>query len=132
MANINIKFPIEDDIEKGRYLKLNSTTKDALTSDLMLLLLTEKGQRYYQPDYGTFLKKFIFEPNDSLTQVDVEKDIKTTVKNFIPTLTVKSVKFYRYEDQQGNTLNDNQLNVSISFTYEEGTFSETGELELSF
>ena len=132
MVGINIRFPVEDDTEKNRFMRLNTTTKDALTSDLMLLLLTEKGQRYYQPEYGTLLRKFIFEPNDNLTQPDIEKDIKETVKTFIPTLTVKSVKFFRLEDEDGNRIPDTEMNVLINFTYDEGTFSETGQLELTF
>ncbi len=123
MSYINIKFPLEDDVNKNKLFALNQTTKDAIRSNLLLLLLTEKGERYYYPDYGTNLLKFIFEPNDNITENDVSTDIKETVYKFIPYLTIKDIQFNRSE---------NVLSVLIPFVYSEGAFSEPGVIELTF
>jgi phage baseplate assembly protein W len=96
-----------------------------------LLLLTQKGERYYEPDYGTNLIKFIFEPKDNITLGDIEKDIKETVKNYIPSLTIDTINFTDV-DSEGNPIGENQVNVKINFTFEEDAFSQTGELDISF
>lgn len=129
---INIKFPLQDDVEKNRAFKMTLTTKDALTSDLLLLLLTQKGQRYYEPDYGTNLLQYIFEPKDNLTITDIEAEIKETVKAYIPQVTIARIQFFEDYDDAGRKIGDNELKVVINFTYSEDTFIEKGTLELNF
>ena len=131
MNTINIKFPLEDDNVTNRLFKMNSVTKDALTSNLILLLLTEKGERYYEPDYGVNIRKYLFEPKDGVTQSDIEEEIRQTVKLFIPQLTISSVKFFSDTDDVGDDLGDNQINILVEFKYSEDVFSETGSITLT-
>lgn len=132
MTSYNIKFPLTDDVTKNSYFLMSKVTKDAFSSDLLLLLLTQKGERYYQPDYGTDLLKFIFEPNDNLIASDVEEEIKRTVSLYIPALKIKKIEFNWNTDAEGNPTSENQLNVKIKFIYSEDSFSEAGELDLNF
>ena len=90
MNSYNIKFPFKDDNELNAFIETNQVSKDAYSSNLLLLLLTQKGERYYEPDYGTNLLKFIFEPNDQLTANDVEDELKNTVALYIPSLKTSS------------------------------------------
>lgn len=129
MKSINIRFPLRDDTEKNAYFQKNRITKDAFSSNLLLLLLTEKGERYYQPDYGTNLLKFLFEPNDNVTSQDIEREIKTTVSLYLPSLKINSVTFNELDDDDTTP---HTLNVHIKFTYSEDAFSESGELDLNF
>lgn len=76
-------------------------------------------------DYGTNLLKYIFEPNDNLTDKDVESEIKKTVSKYIPNLSINRVTFNKQN-------NNSELNVNITFTYTEDAFSEDGELDLNF
>jgi phage baseplate assembly protein W len=132
MVTYNIKFPLNDDPVTNTYFKMSNITKEAFSSDLLLLLLTQKGERYYEPDYGTDLLKFIFEPNDNLTATDIEQEIKRTVSLYIPALTITKITFNWNYDDNGQPISENQLNVNIRFTYNEDTFSENGELDLNF
>lgn len=133
MRFINIKFPIKDDVEKNRAFKMNTTTKEALSSNLLLLLLTKKGERYFQPNYGTNLIQYIFEPKDNLTITEIESELKETVKSFMPEVTITKVAFFTDVDgTTGDQLKENELRVSIDFTYTEDTFIEKGKLELNF
>ena len=132
MQSYNIKYPLQDNVETNTYFKMSQVTKDAFSSDLLLLLLTQKGERYYEPDYGTDLLKYIFEPNDNLTATDVEQDIKRIVSVYIPALKITNVTFNQNTDEQGQPISANQLNVNIKFTYNEDAFTETGELALNF
>jgi len=132
MKSYNIKFPINDDVSSNNLLLMTQVTKDAFSSDLLLLLLTEKGERYYEPDYGTNLLKYIFEPNDNLTASDVEEEIKTTVTLYIPSLTIDKIIFDWNLDENGVPIGENQLLVRILFTYSEDAFTEQGTIELNF
>lgn len=132
MNSYNIKFPLKDDLSKNTYFLMTQVTKDAFSSDLLLLLLTQKGERYYEPDYGTNLLKYIFEPNDTLTATDVEQEIKNTVSLYIPALSVSKITFNWNLDDNGQPISENQLNVNIRFTYTEDSFTESGELDLNF
>lgn len=132
MNSYNIAFPLQDDLSSKSFLLMNRVTKDAYRSDLMLLLLTQKGERYYEPDYGTDLLKYIFEPNDNMTSVQIEEEIKNTVALYLPQLRVTSITFNWNFDDQGNPISDNQLNVNIKFVYSEGILNEADEVNISF
>jgi len=130
MGAYNIKFPIEDNNVVNSFFELTKVVKDAYRSDLLLLILTQKGERYYEPDYGTNLLKFIFEPNDDITASDILEEMKRTVSTYIPTITIKNVVFMKAEDDA--SIAEGQLNVRISFVYNEDSFSEEGSIELNF
>lgn len=130
MNSYNIKFPLVDDNSTNTFFQTGKITKESFSSDLLLLLLTQKGERYYESDYGTDLLKYIFEPNDELTMNDIETEIKKTVSTYIPYLKIKKVSFNRTIND--STIPENQLNVNIKFTYEEDTFTEEGEIDLNF
>jgi phage baseplate assembly protein W len=132
MNTINIKFPLVDDVNTNTYFMLTKITKDALVSDLMLLLLTERGERYYEPDYGTNLLRYIFEPNDGQTSENIEQEIKRVVSLYIPALTINKVTFNWNYDDNGEPIPDTQINVNIKFTYTEDVFSEGGSIDLNF
>jgi phage baseplate assembly protein W len=87
---ININYPFKDS-PRGFFLDLNRTDQKAIKADLMHLILTQKGQRLYLPDFGTNLMKFIFEPNDSLTYSDISQEIKTVVSKYLPNLKINEI-----------------------------------------
>ncbi len=129
MKTYNIKFPLTDNVVTNTFFELNSVTKNSLSSDLMLLLLTQKGERWYEPRYGTNLLKYIFEQNDSLTTDGIEEEIKNTVNLYIPALTIDKVDFIYPTD---NEEDQNQLVVNVRFTYSEDVFSEQSTLSITF
>ena len=132
MKSINIKFPLEDDKEKNNLFMLNYVTKNALISDLKLLLLTKKGQRYYMPDYGTNLEKFIFQPEDNTTKDEILADIRKSVRDYMPTITINNVDFFTNANEEYKDLKDNEMRVMIKFTYSDDVFSDAGEITLNF
>tara|TARA_B100001540_G_C15318571_1_gene422542 strand:+ start:49 stop:432 length:384 start_codon:yes stop_codon:yes gene_type:complete len=121
---INIDFPFRDS-ENGYYFKLNSTDKDAIRSDLLHLLLTNKGERLYLPDFGSDLRKYIFEPNDNITHDDIRNNLNETIKKYIPNLYVNDITF-RNDDIQELII------VELKYTVTEGTFSSSDTIQLTF
>ena len=96
---INIKFPFKDSV-KGFFLGMNEDDASAIKADLMHLLLTTKGERYYLPDFGTNLKKYLFEPNDSITHSEIRQELNETIKKYIPNLLITSIDIYHKENSE--------------------------------
>ena len=121
---INIDFPFKDSPE-GFYLNLNATDTDAIRSDLLHLLLTNKGERLYLPDFGSDLKKYIFEPNDSITHEQIKDNLNETIKRYIPNLIINEITFK--EDP-----NEQVIIVELTYTVTDGTFNSTDTVTLTF
>jgi len=91
MANsINIKFPFKDSV-KNFFLDTNVTTIDAIKSDILHVLLTQKGQRMYNPRFGTSLYLYLFEPNDSITLSDIKDEANTSLQYCLPNIQIISL-----------------------------------------
>jgi len=86
-----IDFPFRNS-QKGDFLKMTETPEREIRANLIHLLLTRKGSRYFLPDFGTRLYEYIFEPNDSVTYSNIEEDIRETVAAYIPNLEINSIK----------------------------------------
>ena len=102
MANgtyINIDFPFKNS-PKGFFLNLNSNDQKAIKADLMHLLLTRKGQRLYNPDFGTDLLKYIFEPNDTRTLNQVKEEVSNSIRKYLPNLSVNDIKVTQSDDNE--------------------------------
>lgn len=84
---INIQFPFQDDPE-GKFLRMNQDAKRAIKADLVHLLLTNKGERLYLPDFGANLRQYLFEPNDDVSANAIKNEINEAIKKFIPNLVV--------------------------------------------
>jgi phage baseplate assembly protein W len=121
---INIDFPFKDS-DKGFYFKLNSTNTDAIRSDLLHLLLTNKGERLYLPDFGSDLKKYIFEPNDSITHEQIKDNLNENIKRYMPNLIINDISFKNDDIEE-------LIIVELTYTVTDGTFNSTDTVTLTF
>ena len=73
------------------------TDYDATLQNLKMLLWSEKGELFGDPYYGTSLKRYLYDQNDSVLQDLLIDDIYTAVKVFMPQIRIerKDVKIYR-------------------------------------
>lgn len=93
MANgttYGLYFPFQDS-ERGDYLGLTQYEQQEIRSDLIHLLLTRKGSRYFLPDFGTRIYEYIFEPFDGLTFSALEADIRDSISTYLPNLIVNNI-----------------------------------------
>ncbi len=128
---INIKFPHVDDQNTNFAFDMSKTTKDALRSNLILLLSTNKNERYYMPDYGSDLNKLIFDQRDDTTLKLIEENIKTSVEKYIPQLIIKSVDFFTVEEVNDGSIKENQIDIEIVFNYTNDAFSPNQSVVLT-
>jgi phage baseplate assembly protein W len=127
---INIEFPFQDDNDKNYFLKMNKEGKKALKSDLMHLLLTTPGDRLYLPDFGTNLRKFIFEQNDSQTYLGIKEEIQTVINKYIPNLKLTELKIDKPEDGEYDVNPEYAAVVRIDYIYTEGALSESDFVQI--
>lgn len=120
---INIRYPFKDS-RKGYFIDMNKTDSEAIKSDLMHLILTQKGERLYNPNFGTNLMKFIFEQNDSVTFSDIKTEISDVVKRYIPELNLNNVTLDYVED------NDHVALLTINYTVSDGVFESTDIIQI--
>ena len=93
MANgitYGISFPFVDSFT-GRYLDVTNSTEAEVRANLVHLLLTRRGSRYFLPNFGTRLYEYIFEPLDGPTFSDIESEIRDTVRTYMPNLQVTNI-----------------------------------------
>ena len=98
----------------GDYVLLTQTANDEIRTDLIHLLLTRKGSRYFLPGFGTRLYEFLFEPIDGLTFNAIESDIRDAIENFMPNLLVNSLSITPADPQEEVDIATGQNTVGSS------------------
>lgn len=127
---INIAFPFRDDNNKNYFLQMNKEGKRALKSDLMHLLLTTPGDRLYLPEFGTNLRKFIFEPNDNASYAGIKEEIQRAINKYIPNLKLTELKVEMPEKSEFNVREEHTAVVRIDYIYTEGALEQADFVEL--
>ena len=108
-----VNFPFLDS-SMGKYLSLSETADEEIRTNLIHLLLTRKGSRYFLPDFGTRLYEFIFEPLDGPTFSEIESEIRESVQEYLPNLTITKISVKAASDGEegkGTYVNDNDERV---------------------
>ena len=62
----------------------------AVKQAILNLLLTEKGERLYNAQYGSDLRSHLFEPLDFGTAGSIKDSIIRTIKNYEPRVSVET------------------------------------------
>ena len=113
-----ITFPFSDS-EEGLFLGMNELADSEVRSNLVHLILTIKGSRYFLPDFGTNLMRLIFEPLDNGTKASIDSEIRETVGEFIPNLNINNVDVKSAEDLRTEESNE-ELNKTDDNTFSVG------------
>ena len=119
MANgkyININYPFRDS-RKGFFLDMNDEDSTAIKADLLHLILTKKGERLYNPNFGTDLIKFIFEPEDGMTLNGIKEEITSAIKTYLPKLQLNEILIEPSSESEYAAV------VTIQYTITDDVFS---------
>jgi phage baseplate assembly protein W len=131
-----INFPFRDS-RRGDYLELTELEAQEIKADLIHLLLTRKGSRYYLPDFGTRLYEFLFEPFDGLTFSAIESDIRDAVSLFMPNLLLNNITISPADPQEELDIatGQNFVGTSESSIYRfpgKGTSEYTAKIRIDY
>jgi phage baseplate assembly protein W len=137
-----LDFPFRES-QKGDYVKMTETPEREIRANLIHLLLTRKGSRYYLPDFGTRLYEYIFDQNDTVSFNLIEDEIRESVSKYIPNLDINSINimsadndpddfklFSQEEDERLFRVSDATTKpytakVKIDYTVNNGAFSSS-------
>ena len=102
-----IDYPFRDS-SKGDYLNMTEIPEKEIRANLIHLILTRKGSRYYLPDFGTRMYEFIFDQNDFVTHNLIEEEIREGVKKYIPNLDINSISIMSADNDPDQRRSSNQ------------------------
>ena len=94
-----IKYPFTAQDSEGYFLDINHDIKVKVKSDLMHVIITPKGQKLRDPEFGTDLIRYIFEPNDGETWGSVKNEITEAVKKYVKGATLKDIAVLQNEEE---------------------------------
>lgn len=132
-----LNFPFRDSL-RGDYLQLTDYRAQQIRSDLIHLLLTRKGSRYYLPDFGTRLYEFIFEPFDNLTFDALESDIRDAVGRYMPNLLINKITIEPAESSMETDQTQVETNTGDARLYDiyrvpgKGTADYTAKVKIDY
>ena len=86
------------------------STKDQIRYNVVNLVLTSKGERVENPNFGTNVRSQLFQQIDPSTFSDLELGLVEDIQRYIPNVRVTNVQFSQSEEY-----NDNTLLVSITY-----------------
>tara|TARA_Y100000114_G_C11751008_1_gene324337 strand:+ start:693 stop:1112 length:420 start_codon:yes stop_codon:yes gene_type:complete len=95
---------------------LNAFTKDAavvknenaIKQSIKNLVLTQKGEKLFQPEIGSGVYELLFEPMDPFTADSIRDEIINTLGQYEPRITIQGVRVMHNEET-------NQFDVTVEY-----------------
>tara|TARA_R110001592_G_C12547727_1_gene689640 strand:+ start:40 stop:447 length:408 start_codon:yes stop_codon:yes gene_type:complete len=116
-VTIGVAFPLDEvNIFKG-----TETVREQVKSNLINLLLTEKGERVNEPNFGVGLKKILFE--QQLNREELEETINFQINFYIPEIQLITAEVGEIDD-------DHRVYLTISYKFK--TDGSTDALTTTF
>lgn len=109
---IGIKVPFDP----VRIFQITYNTKDQVKSNLLNFLMTNKGERVFNPNFGADLRSLIFKQMSNLEEI--RESLIDEISLYFPNITVTDLIFTP-------DYNTNSLNIKLSYRLntEEDTLS---------
>lgn len=85
-----------------------TTTKAQIKSNLINYVLTNKGERLYDPNFGGDVRRAVFEANDDLEFDDIATRLETEILQYVPNIILQSIIIKRDPD-------NNLVNIIINY-----------------
>ena len=123
---IGLEFPLDHNLTG--FFRQSKTIPQQVKSNIRNLLLTERGERIFQPNFGSNLKSLLFEQITPTSLENVENDIRISLSTWLPYVNVNNLVVAQ-DDRNPNlvltsleystTLEPESLDT-ITFTFEVG------------
>jgi phage baseplate assembly protein W len=113
---IGLKLPFTRD--KFGLFGQTETTLEQAGHNIKNLLLTSKGERVMQPDFGSDLRALLFEQyTEDLTE-KIQETIEETISTWLPYITVSKVDIIQSDENP----NETKVDLDFSLNYEPDRF----------
>jgi phage baseplate assembly protein W len=121
MASISVRLPVTFDESAG--FGMITTVRDMIKQNLMMLILTNPGERVMEPEFGVGITQFLFENVSSDVYARIDAKIREQVAIYMPRVTVQAVNFYSIEADSNK--------VSFRLVYSIPTIAVSDLLEIT-
>lgn len=111
---LGIKYPFTNNKFQNFFLDVNETEQERIRSQIMHVIFTPKGQRIREPEFGTDLIKFIFEPNEEVTWDGLKNEIIDAVQTYVDNVILNDIQVAKSEE------NDTAVYVRIDYSIKQG------------
>ena len=109
-VSVGLDFPISRQAgDQMGYFATTKTTMDAIKNDIRLLLMTERGERLFQPFLGMNIRRFLFEQITDDTAIEIENDIVDTFQTWLPFVELRDI------DVDLGDQDRNKISINITF-----------------
>jgi len=78
-------------------------TRDQIKANLVNYILTNRGERVFNPNFGANLRALLFEGIDDSTLDEIQNRIQNSISTYFPQIIINQIKFNTQPDQ--NTIN---------------------------
>jgi len=118
MKFLGLQYPL---VKTTRGLLAQNNGVEQIKADLLQLLLTNPGERVMLPDFGTPLRKLIFEQNDSSLELFAKQMISDSITKWEPRIVISDISVTSKFDSKDLNKDDqrdeieNILGIKISF-----------------
>jgi phage baseplate assembly protein W len=99
------------------------TTQEQLKYNIINYLLTNKGERLFQPNFGANIRNQLFEQITPQAADEVEGVIRAGVEAYFPTVVIQELKVIPYGDTNS---------ININFTYNITNTGQSDQISLNF
>lgn len=113
-----LNFPIGKFTKSGGYFKKTSGV-ETIRSGVQQLLQTERGERVMLPSYGCNLRRFLFQPLDENTFIEIKEEISTSIRKY--TKDVKIVKIGVFDLEKISETGSQALKVVVLLAIKDDT-----------
>jgi phage baseplate assembly protein W len=84
-------------------------TRDQIKSNLINYMLTNTGERVFNPNFGLDLRNYVFENVVDLTTEEIEFKIQQGIANFFPEVSIEELSMVSSPDTQ-------QINITVTYS----------------
>tara|TARA_R100001015_G_C4620188_1_gene177076 strand:- start:608 stop:1138 length:531 start_codon:yes stop_codon:yes gene_type:complete len=113
----NVKIGIDLPIRRGNgsdgFFAATSTTIEAVKNNIRNLLNTERGERFFQPNLGIGLRKFLFQNITDESTLAIQNEILDVLDFWLPFVEVRNIQIN--STLSNDAIDVNTLNIDIIF-----------------
>jgi len=94
-VGIGFRLPFND----VGVFSLTYSTQEQIKYNLVNLLLTNKGEKLSDPNFGCDLYNFLFEPNTQNIRANITNSIRTSTSLYLPQIDIRDIQFDQVNDE---------------------------------
>ena len=105
---IGLEFPLDHNLTG--FFRQSKTIPQQVKSNIKNLLLTSKGERVFQPDFGCDLRDLLFEQINSETLDGVDNSIRIALDTWLPYVNINDLILVQDES------NPNEITITLEYS----------------